>query len=127
MASEAEWDELLEWICNTTGQLARGMLHVITTPHLVKITSQKLLRTLKTKLSKGRCHQMDHPLPLPFSTSQQKMHLGENVLYETNHHYGQNWGTVPCGHIVFVGFLTATVSIHSTTATNGRTKHKYIA
>ena len=127
MASEAQRGELLEWICNTTGQLARGMLHVITTPHLVKITSQKMLRTLKTKLNKGRRPQTDLPLPLPFPISQQKMHLGENVLCEISHHYGQNQGTVPCGHIVFVGFLTATVSIHSTTARNGRIKRKYIA
>lgn len=127
MASEAQRGELLEWIHNATGQLARVMLHVITTPHLVKIMSQKMLGTLKTKLNKGRCHQMGRPLPLPFSISQQKMHLGENVLCEISHRYGRNQGTVPCGHIVFVGFLTTTVSIHSTAARNGRMKRKYIA
>lgn len=53
MASEAQQGELIEWVCSGTGQLARSMLHIITTPHLVKITGQKMLRTLKTKLNKG--------------------------------------------------------------------------
>lgn len=79
MASEAQLGNLLERLCNATGQLAKDTLHVITTPHLVKITSQKTLRTLKTKLNKGRCRQMDRPLPLPFSIPQQKMRLGGNV------------------------------------------------
>lgn len=112
MASEAQQGELLEWIRNATGQLARDVLHVITTPHMVKITS----RTLKIKLNKGRCHQMDHSLPLPFSispvASQQKMHLGENALCEISHRYGQNQGMLPCGHVVFAGFLTETMTIH---------------
>lgn len=75
MASEARQGELLKRVCNATRQSASGTLPVITSPHLLQITSQKMLRTLKTKLNKGRCHQMDCPLPLPFSISQQKMHL----------------------------------------------------
>lgn len=74
------------------------MLHVIVTPHLVKITSQKMLRTLETMLNKGKCHQMDCSLTL-FSTlpaaSQQKMHLGENVLCEISHCYAQKQGSFP--------------------------------
>lgn len=127
MASEAQRGELLEWVCNATGQLAKGMLHVIATPHLVKITSQKTLRTLKTKLNKGRCHHMDRPLPLPFSIPQHKTHPGENVLCEISHHHGHNQGTVPGGHTGFVGVLTVTVSIHPTAAANGRIDRKHVA
>lgn len=107
------------------------MLRAILTPHLVKIPLQKMLRTLETQLNKGKCHQANCSLTVPFSispvASQQKMHLGGNVLCEISRGYAQKEGTVPYGHIVIVAFFAETVSINSAPAKNGKLEGKCTA
>lgn len=87
-----------------------------------------MLRMLETQLNKGECHQVDRSLTLPSSilpvASQQKMHLGGNVLCEISHGYAQKEGTIPYGHVVIVAFLAETVSIHSARARNSKLEGK---